>query len=74
MLDPLFFLISQLNNAYSPFIFNLKINKPMGIKDITILSFQLWSFDLNIHHAGTFNLRIYKETFHNFHFSYSSPD
>jgi len=26
MLDPLFFLISRLNNACSPFIINLKIN------------------------------------------------
>ena len=42
MLDPLFFLISRLNNACFPFIINLKINKPTGIKDIIILSFQLW--------------------------------
>ena len=34
MLDPLFFLISRLNNACSPIVINLHINKPIGIKDI----------------------------------------
>jgi len=34
MLYPLFFLISRLNNACSPFAINLQINKPIGIKDI----------------------------------------
>ena len=34
MLNPLFFLISILNNACSPLIFNLQINYPIRIKDI----------------------------------------
>ena len=33
MLDPLFFLISRLNNACSPLVINLQINYPIGIKD-----------------------------------------
>ena len=33
MFDPLFFLISRLNNACSPIVINLQIN-PIGIKDI----------------------------------------
>ena len=34
MLDPLFFLISRLNNACSPLYINLQINLPIRIKDI----------------------------------------
>ena len=34
MLNPLFFLISRLNIACSPLIFNLQINYPIRIKDI----------------------------------------
>ncbi len=34
MLNPLFFLISRLNIACSPLIFNLQINYPIGIKGI----------------------------------------
>jgi len=34
MLDPLFFLISRLNNACSPLYINLQINLPIEIKDI----------------------------------------
>ena len=41
MLNPLFFLISRLNNACSPLIFNLQINSPIRIKDIPFKSFQL---------------------------------
>ena len=41
MLNPLFFLISRLNIACSPLIFNLQINYPIRIKDIPFLSFQL---------------------------------
>ena len=33
-LNPLFFLISRLNFACSPLIFNLQINYPIRIKDI----------------------------------------
>ena len=33
-LNPLFFLISRLNIACSPLIFNLQINYPIRIKDI----------------------------------------
>ena len=43
MLNPLFFLISRLNNACSPLIFNLQINYPIRIKDIPFKSFQLRS-------------------------------
>ena len=35
MLNPLFFLITRLNIACSPLIFNLQINYPIRIKDIT---------------------------------------
>ena len=35
-LNPLFFLISRLNIACSPLIFNLQINYPISIKDIPI--------------------------------------
>ena len=45
MLDPLFFLISRLNNACSPLVINLQINLAIGIKDIPFLSFQLWTFN-----------------------------
>ena len=41
MLNPLFFLISRLNIACSPLIFNLQINYPIGSKDIPFKSFQL---------------------------------
>ena len=41
MLNPLFFLISRLNNACSSLIFNLQINSPIRIKDIPFKSFQL---------------------------------
>ena len=34
MLNPLIFLISRLNIACSPLIFNLQINYPIRIKDI----------------------------------------
>ena len=34
MLDPLFFLISRLNNTCSPLVINLQINLPTRIKDI----------------------------------------
>ena len=34
VLNPLFFLISRLNIACSPLIFNLQINYPIRIKDI----------------------------------------
>ena len=34
MLNPLFFLISRLNIACSPLIFNLQINYPIRIKNI----------------------------------------
>ena len=34
MLDPLFFLISRLNNAGSPLYIDLQINLPIRIKDI----------------------------------------
>ena len=34
MLNPLFFLISRLNIASSPLIFNLQINYPTRIKHI----------------------------------------
>ena len=44
MLNPLFFLISRLNIACSPIIFNLQINYPIRIKDIPFESFQLWHF------------------------------
>ena len=43
MLDLLFFKISRLNNACSPLVYNPQINQPIGIKDISFLSFQLWS-------------------------------
>ena len=43
MLNPLCFLISRLNIACSPLIFNLQINYPIRIKDIPFKSFQLWS-------------------------------
>ena len=43
-LNPLFFLISRLNIACSPIIFNLQINYPIRIKDIPFESFQLWHF------------------------------
>ena len=41
MLDPVFFLISRLNNACSPLVFNPQINLAIGIKDNPFLSFQL---------------------------------
>jgi len=41
MLDPVFFLISRLNNAWYPLVFNLQINLAIGIKDNPFLSFQL---------------------------------
>ena len=34
MLGLLFFLISRLNNAWSPLVINLQINQSIGIKDI----------------------------------------
>ena len=34
IINPLFFLISRLNIACSPLIFNLQINYPIRIKDI----------------------------------------
>ena len=43
MLNPLFFLISRLNNACYPLILNLQINYSIRIKDIPFKSFQLWS-------------------------------
>ena len=43
MLNPLFFLISRLNIACSPLIFNLQIDYPIRIKDIPFKSFQLWT-------------------------------
>ena len=35
MLNPLFFLISELNIAYTPHDFNLQINYPTGYLDIS---------------------------------------
>ena len=34
-LNPLFFLISRLDNPCSPLVINLQINAPIGIKDIS---------------------------------------
>ena len=52
MLNPLFFLISRLNIACSPLIFDLQINYPIRIKDIPFKSFQLWililRMDMNV--------------------------
>ena len=42
MLNSLFFLISRLNIACSPLIFNLQINYPIRIKDIPFSSGWLW--------------------------------
>ena len=44
MLDPLFFLISRLNNNCSPLVINFQINLLIGIKDIPFKSFQLWKY------------------------------
>ena len=35
MRDLIFFLISRINKGCSPLVFNLQINKLIGIKDIT---------------------------------------
>ena len=43
MLDPLFFLISSLNNACSLLIINFPIKKPIEVQDIPFLSFHLMS-------------------------------
>ena len=52
MLNPLFFLISRLNIACSPLIFNLQTNYPIRIKDIPFKSFQLWSNNLSLKDIG----------------------
>ena len=49
MINPLFFLISRLNIACSPLIFNFQINYPIRIKDIPFKSFQLWAHLCWIH-------------------------
>ena len=59
MLNPLFFLISRLNIACSPLIFNLQINYSIGIKDITFYSFQLWTFMKNIY-TGLCLMNVYE--------------
>ena len=46
MLDPLFFLISRLNNASSPLVIKLQINEPIGIKEIPFQSSQLRLYSL----------------------------
>ena len=60
MLDTLFFLISRLNNACSPLVFNLQINLAIGIKDNPFLSFQLWRL-IRRGKQALFNLEIKKK-------------
>ena len=60
MLDTLFFLISRLNNACSPLVFNLQINLAIGIKDNPFLIFQLWRL-ITRGKQALFNLEIKKK-------------
>ena len=60
MLDTLFFLISRLNNACSPLVFNIQINLAIGIKDNPFLSFQLWRL-IRRGKQALFNLEIKKK-------------
>ena len=60
MLDPLFFFISRLNNACSPLVISLQINKLIGIKDIPFKSFQLSMIIYDQNRVETFFSRVYR--------------
>ena len=59
-LDPLFFFISRLNNACSPLVISLQINKLIGIKDIPFKSFQLSMIIYDQNRVETFFSRVYR--------------